>query len=156
MDKPTYCLDTSAFTSAYYDIYRASQFIGLWERMSGLVDEGRLRIPVAVFDELKYQHDDLFHWVNQRDHMVVEKDMDQLRVQLQIARDFPELARRHSSASPADPWVVALAAVNRFTVVSNEKTGTRENPKIPHICNRYGIRHWTVTQLVHQEGWQFR
>ncbi len=123
--------------------------------MSDLVDEGRLRASVAVFDELKKQKDDLFHWVNLRTHMLVEKNIDQLRYQSQISTDFPQLARRHSSASPADPWVVALARMNRYIVVSNEKTGSIENPKIPHICNRYGVTHWTVTRLIHEEGWIF-
>ncbi len=155
-DNPTYCLDTSAFTSAYHVIYRASQFISLWDRMSGLVDQGRSRIRIAVYDELKRQDDALFRWVRDRSHMTMGKSTGQLRYQLQIAKDFPALAKQHSTAKPGDPWVIALAMENNYIVVSNEKTGSKQNPKIPHICRTYNIPHWTVTDIVHHEGWVFR
>jgi hypothetical protein len=153
--KPTYCIDTSGLTTGFYGVYRASQFVGLWHRMSELVAEGRLVAPMAIYEELQRQDDDLYHWVRQRRSMFIERDMDQLAVTFQIANDFPMLARRHAAAKPGDPWVIALAKVKSYAVVSNEKTGSKDNPKIPHICARYGIRHLTFTEMVRLEGWIF-
>ena len=151
--KPIYSIDTSGLTAGFYGVYRAAQFIGLWNRVSDLVDEGRLVAPMAIYQELQRQDDELFRWVKQRTAMFVAADTDQLAVTIQIANDFPMLARRHAAAKPGDPWVIALAKLKGYAVVSNEKTGSRDNPKIPHICARYGIRHLTFTEMVHSEGW---
>lgn len=154
-EKPTYCIDTSGLTAGFYGVYRASQFINLWERVSDLVAAGRLVAPMAIYQELQRQDDDLYQWVKTRKTMFIAESTEQLTVTFQIAKDFPQLARRHAAAKPGDPWVIALAKLNGYAVVSNEKTGSKENPKIPHICARYAIRHLTFTELVHIEGWVF-
>jgi hypothetical protein len=151
-EKPTYCLDTSALTYGFYDVYRASQFISLWDRLSDLVEEGRLVAPVRVYQELQRQDDDLYRWVRTRKQMFIDADNEQLATTFRLSRDFPYLLRRHKDMKPGDAWVIAVAVQRGFTVVSNENPGSLENPKIPFICSRYHIGHVKFSAIIHAEA----
>jgi hypothetical protein len=153
--KPTYCLDTSALTYGYYDVYRASQFLKVWDRLSDLVEEGRLVAPMRIYEELQRQNDELYQWVKMRKRMFIEPDNEQLAITYQLSRDFPYLLRRHKDMKPGDAWVIALARQRGFWVVSNENPGSLENPKIPFICGKYGITHIKFSAIIHSEQWTF-
>ncbi len=54
----------------------------------------------------------------------------------------------------ADPFVIAKAAVNGFSVVTMEHL--RENAaKIPNICNHFDIPWMSLEEFMEAEGWQF-
>ena len=56
----------------------------------------------------------------------------------------------------ADPFVIGLAmtGISAATVVSGEKPGSKENPKIPHVCIAEGVAHMAFLGLIQAEGWQ--
>jgi len=40
-------------------------------------------------------------------------------------------------------------------VVSEEKVGTVDKPKIPDVCSSYGVKHFSNLDLISNEGWAF-
>ena len=59
----------------------------------------------------------------------------------------------------ADPFVIGVAAVQAhpWVVVSGEKPGSVENPKIPWVCRQYRpvpIRHMSFLEMILEEGWE--
>ena len=60
----------------------------------------------------------------------------------------------------ADPFVIALAATripNPWVVVSGEKPGSAENPKIPWVCKGYKpapLTHMSFLELIVAEEWE--
>ncbi len=151
----SYCIDTSEFTAAYYSDLPAKNFVAPWRRISEFVKAGRLVAPIQVYKELQERDDDLSRWVREHREMFVDRDMEQLKVFYEIARDFPALSRKHTRPDPADPWVIALAKTRGLKVLCGEHAGSKENPKIPFICNRYGIPHGRMVDIVTTEGWIF-
>lgn len=55
----------------------------------------------------------------------------------------------------ADPFVIATALVNGFTVVTEELGGSPTKPKIPSVCTALGVRCINVLQFIREQGWSF-
>ena len=62
--------------------------------------------------------------------------------------------------SGADPFVIGLATIQNpkpWVVVTGEKPGSRENPKIPWVCRKFTpqpIRTISFLDLIVAENWQ--
>ncbi len=151
-----YCIDSSSLIDGYRSIYPHNIFIGLWDKIDGLVQQQRLIAPEQVYKELIDQDDDLAGWIKDRRQMFIAPDSDQDAVIRTIALNFPQLTRTVLLADPADPWVVALAKVRGCLVVSEEKGRSHTNPKIPQICERFRVSHIPFLSIVKAEGWVFR
>ncbi len=52
--------------------------------------------------------------------------------------------------------MIALAKVMEALVVTGEKSsGTRDRPRIPNICDQFGISYRSLLQLIRDKGWTF-
>jgi hypothetical protein len=70
---------------------------------------------------------------------------------------FPRLVGAMKDRNRADPFVIALARIKDATVITGERSsGTRERPRIPNVCDHFGIGHRTLLQLIRDKGWTFR
>jgi hypothetical protein len=150
-----YCIDSSALIAGHNRIYPRRVFAGLWSKMGDLIDEGRLFAPEEVWKELEYQADDLTQWAKDHGRMFVSVDYRQTAFLTEIARDFPQLSRSKVAANTADPFVIALAKVKNYVVVSEERGGSIANPKIPLICDHYKVPHIPFLRIILDEGWVF-
>ena len=52
-EPPIYCIDTSSILEWYVRTYPPAIFESLPPRMEALIEEGRLRAPKVVFDEIR-------------------------------------------------------------------------------------------------------
>jgi len=55
----------------------------------------------------------------------------------------------------ADPFVIATARVKGLTVVTEEKGGTTNKPKIPSECQALGVSCVNVLSFLRDQGWSF-
>ncbi len=75
-----------------------------------------------------------------------------------MASSFPPLSdpkRQLVCASVTDQLVVALAAARGYTVVSEERKGSIDKPKIPQLCNHFGVDLVSFLDLILLEKWTF-
>ena len=96
-------------------------------------------------------------------------------VQIEAARvlaKYPRLVGERKLRTLADPFVIALARVVRFQIVTDEKpTGSLHRPNIPDVCTYLGCRlacrsselsgrrigYWGSGRSLHQKtGVRFR
>jgi hypothetical protein len=91
-------------------------------------------------------------------------DNEQVAVGLQIVADYPTLVDTLKQTPDADPFVISLAIVQQkratllgdeCIVVSAEKRGSPQKYKIPDVCAYLGIRHFTILDVIAEEGWTF-
>jgi hypothetical protein len=79
---------------------------------------------------------------------------------------FPDLIDPAKEIPDADPFVVALAIIEntrrqdtlfkgQCVVVTQEKPSRSARPKIPEVCQHYGIECIGVAGLFRKEGWKF-
>jgi hypothetical protein len=148
----SYSIDTSALINWWAEDYSPDVFPGLLPKMKNLIREGRLRAVRSVKDELK--DGDLRTWcLAQPDLFVDETKEIQNRVTAMMATY--QNPKRIRGISGADPFVIALAAVNGWHVVSAERGGSlASNPNIPTVCNAIGTQHIRFFEMLRREGWR--
>ena len=145
-------IDTSSLINWWVEDYSPDVFPGLLPKMEALIAAGRLRAVRSVKDELG--KDDLRKWCQaQMDFFVEEDEEIQQRVaQLMAAYQNPKKPR---GIDKADPFVIALADINGWHVVSAEKGGSlANNPNIPIVCDAIGVEHIRFLDMLRLEKWK--
>jgi Domain of unknown function (DUF4411) len=153
-----YSLDTSSLINGFRLNYPYLNFPRLWnEHVPSLVASGDLRATEEVLIELQRQDDELVQWlVDYRDDLFIEVDEP-------IQHEVKEILRTHTALihargrghSGADPFVIALAKINKCTVVTEEGRGSAKHPKIPDVCKDLGVPCIRLADLITEEGWVF-
>ena len=155
----TYSIDTSALLDWWVRFYPPKAFKGLVSRMEALISEGRLRASREVQEEIEREKDGIRDWLKAQHDLCIDSDE---RIQAVVAQ---LMAAHHNHDKPdkgingADPFVIGVAAVQAhpWVVVSGEKPGSVENPKIPWVCRQYRpvpIRHMSFLEMILEEGWE--
>lgn len=149
-----YCIDTSAFIDAWRE-FSSDILPDLWgHSILASIHDGTMISPEEVLSELTRGGDDLYRWAKSNGQLFLPPDDDVQNSVTRILTDFPTVEHN------ADLFVIALAMAKGAIVVTHEKKrGYRTNPnaipKIPDVCERYGVQCITFSQLMHQKGWKF-
>jgi Domain of unknown function (DUF4411) len=150
-----YSIDSSALIRGWRQVYRPKNFGFVWERFDTLIEQGRFRSSIEVYNELEKKDDELFKWCKDRkEKMFVEID-DHVQAHVtRIMKNYPRLVDTVKGRSGADPFVIALAA----TTNPNMIVVTEENPgkmKIPDVCTAERIDCIGLADMIERENWQF-
>jgi hypothetical protein len=79
-----YSADSSALIHGWRRIYRPKNFGFVWDRLGTLIEEGRLKASIEVYNDLEKKDDELFKWCKERkDKLVVDIDDN---IQAHVAR----------------------------------------------------------------------
>ncbi|MEE8173274.1 MAG: DUF4411 family protein [Alphaproteobacteria bacterium] len=147
-----YSIDTSALINWWVEDYSPDVFPSLLAKMEDLIAQGRLQAARSVKDEVG--EGELREWcLAQHDFFVDEDEEIQKRVAgLMAAYQNPKKPR---GIDGADPFVIALAVMNGWHVVSAERGGSlANNPNIPTVCNAIGVQHIRFFEMLRGEGWK--
>jgi adenylate kinase len=152
--KPVYSVDSSALIHAWRRVYRPKNFGFVWDGFDSLIEEGRLRASIEVYNELEKKDDELFAWCKERkEKLFCEIDDDIQKVVREILRDHPRLVDTVKGRSGADPFVIALAeTANPFMVVLTEET--RGKIRIPDVCDARRVKSQNLADMIEDEDWK--
>jgi predicted nuclease of predicted toxin-antitoxin system len=152
-----YVIDTSALLDGWARHYPPDVFPSLWSLIEGMIKVGELLSPDEVLAELSQKDDAVYQWAKTNSAMFVPLDEDIQRATQEILDQFPRLVGAMKDRNRADPFVIALAKVKDAIVVTGEKNiGTRDRPRIPIVCDHFGISHRTMLELIREKGWTFK
>ena len=150
----TYSIDSSALIHAWRRAYRPTNFPTFWQHMDELIEAGRLKASIEVFNELKKKDDDVLQWCKERkDKLIVEIDEPTQDAVIELMTTYPRLVDTAKGRSGGDPFVIALAKAGgptQMTVVSEENPG---KTRIPDVCDAEGIEAIKIADLIEREGW---
>jgi hypothetical protein len=150
-----YSADSSALIHGWHRIYRPKNFGFVWDRLGVLIEDGRFKASIEVYNDLAKKDDELFKWCNERkDKLVVDIDAATQAHLTRIMAAYPRLVDTVSGRSGSDPFVIALAASAKpvMTVVTEEHSG---KVRIPDVCNAEKIDFCGLADLIERENWQF-
>ncbi len=150
-----YCLDTSAFIESWQRYYPIDSFPGIWNELESLIKNKRIIAPKEVLLEIRRKDDDLHKWIKNNEDIFIELDDDFQKAVSEIMTAFPKLVDERSGKSSGDPFVIALAKIRKTPVITYEKGGTEQRPKIPNVCNHYKIPCFGFIDLIQIENWKF-
>jgi hypothetical protein len=126
-----YSADSSALIHGWRRIYRPKNFGFVWDQLGALIEEGRLKASIEVYNDFEKKDDELFKWCKDRKgKLVVDIDAP---IQVHVAKIMkvcPRLVDTVKGRSGSDPFVVALAATTNppMTVVTEEFVGKYGSP----------------------------
>jgi hypothetical protein len=151
-----YSIDTSAFLDGWARYYPPDVFPPVWEKIDKLIDDGILVATEEVLYELEKKDDEMYAWALDREHMFIPIDEN---IQLALQSMLPQhrqLIDQRKNRSGADPWIIALAIVEKCAVLTGEKpTNSAKRPHIPDVCIAMGVRWINMIQLFREQGWVF-
>jgi len=149
-----YCIDTSSLIEASTRYYPSSSFPSLWVRLETLINDGRLCAPEEVQGEIAKQDDYLKEWGRAHHGLFVPLDQDQMGEASRIVATFERLVDTVRNRSAGDPWVIALAKLKGYTIVTQERKAPSKI-KIPDVCEHYGLDYISLIELIRREKWTF-
>lgn len=150
-----YCMDTSALLEGRRRAYPPDVFVQLWQNIEVLIAQGRCVVPEEVRTELAVKDDETFSWTMGRSGLFVPLDTDQIRETRLVANAFPGFVSNPKGKNRADPFVIALAKARGYTVVTQERPGSPDNPKILTICDAFHVPYIRFLDVIRQEQWRF-
>jgi len=151
-----YSIDTSSILHAWRRAYPPEAFPSFWDKIVGLIDNGDLRASQAILMDLERKDDEVLKWGKDHSDLFVPIDDEIQWVVREIVGEFPDLVDSARMRSQADPFIIALATIEKCTVVTNEiPSGNARKPKIPDVCNALRIPFISILQLITQEEWKF-
>jgi hypothetical protein len=150
-----YCIDTSALIAAWQERYPPENFPPFWTRVDDLINNGQLAAPVEVLRETKKRSDELHKWLLEREQMFRDLDDDIQVEAANVLAKFPRLVGEKKLRTSADPFVIAMARVEKRKIVTDEKpTGNLNRPNIPDVCKALGMTPCMgLLQFIQAEKW---
>lgn len=158
--RPSYVIDTSSWLS----IERHPAQNRILSVMVPLIEGGRVKVPVAVWDEFQITSS-LTLWMKPFKEQIVDRHEyapGYFAAVGAVTRAFPAMAGATGVKQKADPWVVGFAKYGndnggQFVVVCDETLKNRPNRKIPTACAQYGLECKTLVEMLAYEfpadGW---
>ena len=151
----SFSLDTSAILDAWVRHYPPDVFPSIWERMKDAASAEKIFIIDEVLSELKRKDDGAHEWFETYGEMVVSIDAKIQASVAEIMQKYPKIIDTRRNRSGCDPWVVALAQVRGFSVVTAERpSGSLARPKIPDICVDMALPYMDVVEFFRRQGWR--
>ena len=156
---PGYCIDTSALVDLWRRRYPPDVFPSLWKKIEDLLSQGRLIAPREVLKDLeKYfdENDELLKWTKKHKGFFEDFDEEQQKQVKNILAKFNNLIDEKKTTSESDPFVIALAITKGWKVITSEKpTSPGGKPKIPDVCDKYGIKCIPLLEFFREQKWYF-
>jgi hypothetical protein len=146
-----YCIDSSALIElGRRDIFdRSSPYLTEFE---GFIEKGFLVATEEVFDEITAGNDKLAEWAKKNKNLFEELNSNTFALAREIASQNPQIINFMKTNDDADVFIVALAKERRWAVVTCEKRfRTNNSPKIPDICDKYGIECISLLDFLEKE-----
>lgn len=149
-----YAIDTSALMDWWVRYYPPDVFPSILARINALSADGTLMSPDMVLVELSRKDDDLHRWAKTQTNLFIPSDESIQRRVETIVNAHIGFVDPDSTRDVADPFVVALAEENGCPVVTAEKPGRVNKPKIPDVCRVRQVRCITLVEMFRELGIQ--
>lgn len=147
-----YSLDTSALLDGWVRYYPPDVFASVWAALKPLGNNGTLMASDEVLAELKQKEDGAWAWARTELTIYGMDETIQLGVAAILAA-HPRLVDERKKRSKGDPFVIALAQLKGFTVVTAENaSGKLHKPHIPDVCQALGIKCIPLLELFREQG----
>jgi hypothetical protein len=152
--RPAYSFDTSAFVDPWRRYYPEPTFPSLWIEMGRVLGSGAVVASDSVHKDLRKKPDDLLAWVEKHGRGVFRPD------DAAVQREAKRIIKAHpglitTTHGHSDPFVIAHAIITGTTVVTQERSKSLANPRIPDVCAALAVPCIAPLDLMRREGWRF-
>lgn len=163
-----FLIDSNSFITPYKQYYAFDLIPTYWNEVSKCTGSGRLILLDMVKAEINKGSDALTNWLNKQTGFVIcshilpaiiNKYQDVLQYIQTCGLYKPQALQAWANADIADPWMIAAAAVNNYTIITAEVPSgglSIKNPnkyaKIPDVANAFGVKTDNLYYMMRQLG----
>ncbi len=161
-----FLMDSNSFMAPYRQYYAFDLIPTYWEEISKCTNSGRLVLLDMVKAEIDKGEDDLADWISRQERFVICSHISpeiigkyqEVLQYIQTCGLYKEQAlQTWDIGDVADPWLIAAAAVNGYTIITAEvpsgglsiKTPNRK-AKIPDVAKKFGVRTDNLYYMMRQ------
>lgn len=131
-----YAIDTSALVR----LEERKDSSAIWPRFFQLIDDERVKTVRFVTDELLRHSASAANRLRPYHTKFIFPELDALvSAATRLINLYPKMSRPRSERTVADPWVIALAQVDKMSVVTCELSNAKAN-HIPDVCQSEGVK----------------
>lgn len=152
-----YLLDANVLIDANRDYYPIASVPEFWEWLVCKGNEGHVKIPIEVYEEIKEGTDGLAIWAKRDETETALLFDEQVDVSL-VSRVTDEgyaddLTEDEVEEIGRDPFLIAyaLASIRDRYIVTTEvskPSRQRANRHVPDVCDDFGISHCNTFKFV--------
>lgn len=153
-----YLLDANVFIQASRFYYPMDIFPQFWEWIDEKNKTGDIYSITSIFEELQAGNDKLAQWAKDRKDTSWFFTIEDERTQ----NEFTKIANwlnKNTTLKPqavpgflkgADPWLIAKAMAEKYTVVTQEKSdpSVRRKVFIPDVCENFQVPCINTIKLI--------
>lgn len=156
-----YSIDTSFFMDWQARYYPLDLFPSLNTRVEALIATSGFQAVELVLEELKaIGTPDLKTWASSHKNVFVPLGPEVQLEAATIEAKYPDLTDPKGLHQSADAYVIALAKLSDWVVVSQETSAhEKRNPGkthyIPDVCRDLGVPCINLLGLMRREKWRF-
>ncbi len=170
MVEEKFLIDANSFITPYRSYYAFDLIPTYWSRLSGDADAGRLVLLDMVKAEIDKGGDDLAAWLDLQTGFVIcnhvnAEIIDQYQQIMQYLQTCglykKEALASWAPGNIADPWLIAAAKVNDYTIITAEVPSGGLSPKtpnksakIPDVARAFDVRTNNLFYMMRQLGIQ--
>lgn len=150
-----YLVDANTLITPYQQYYPFDLFPNFWRFIKNEICKKNIVILDKVYNELVKGGDDLSNWLkNIRELKKIGYANEKIIGKYQKVINYiseseyynQKALDKWSDNEIADPWLIACASVFNYTIItfespnSNLKANKSSNPKIPDVCDHFGVK----------------
>ncbi|MEO8326917.1 MAG: DUF4411 family protein [Nitrospirota bacterium] len=152
-----YFLDANVLIDANRDYYRIGSVDEFWEWLLHHGEQGNIKIPEEIYEEIKAGNDDLAAWVKESETEAALKLSEEVDIEYvqQVTREGygDNLSDIDLEKIERDPFLIAYALVNpaeRIIVTTEHSKPTKQgaNRHIPDVSKQFGIQTINTYELT--------
>ena len=163
-----FLIDSNTFITPYRQYYAFDLLPAYWTEISKHTASGRLVLLDLVKDELDQGGDDLADWVKSQNGFIIcnhissdiiAKYQEVLQYVQTCGLYKTQALQTWSANTVADPWLIAAAAVNGYTIITSEVTSgglsvktPNKNAKIPDVAKAFHVETNNLYYMMRQLG----
>lgn len=163
-DKEIFLVDSNSFMTPFRFYYAFDLVPAYWKELTKHIDTGRVVVLDIVKDEIIKGNDELAFWMSDLTNLkviprVTSDTVNKYQEVIQYIETcglYKESAlQTWAQSNVADPWLIAAAKANGFTIVTEEKMSgglSRKTPnkgaKIPDVAMHFGVRTIDIYQMM--------
>ncbi len=162
-----YLLDANVLIDANRDYYPIKRIPEFWEWLVHQGKEGRVKIPLEVYEEIKVGTDDLAVWAKVKEvkeALLLEMEADPAVVSRVVDVGYaPDLTDDEVKTVGRDPFLIGyVIAIEKdcclVTTEESKPSKQRSNRKIPDVCTDLGVlschSYQFFRELDFRTGWK--
>ncbi len=151
-----YSMDSSGFLDAWVRRYPPDMFGStVWRHMGEAARSGKIVVSDEVVRELEKKDDGAAEWIRKHSGMIIATDETIQREVRDILAKFPRLVDTRKNRSGGDPFVIAVAHLLGYTVVTGElPSGNPAKPHIPDACANLKVACVNVLDFFREQKWK--